>query len=909
MRRSRFRWPDDNSERLRIGRNVILVLILPGVVAVVLAIVFHLGVAGTLVSLFVGGGTLAGLYLAWETMWQADKSESKSGTADDLDRLAEIVQDQWSEEYGVRTFKDSDEPFRELTVSWSAADASLWVSWSALVKAALGPGEFEGMQPGNWALGPPGLTGFEHDLPGILEKVPTGWLIVLGGSGSGKTMLMLRTVRDLIKRRTLKSGDPVPVFVPMTSWDPDSDSLRAWLEKQLPIHYPGLGAIISRGRERKSRIAILLDEQKIVPFLDGLDELPPLSRIAAIKRLNAAFTDAKAKRPLRLVMSCRTEDYQAAVGKPEDGQNLVRAAAAIELHPLDPDKVSSYLAARGDDDPRWAGVAEKLNQPDGSDLAVALDTPLYASLASVIYNAIRPTTHGKLPDPGQLCDFTTVDSIHNHLLDDFIPSVYAEARAAQERKAADEADNEDEDEDGGENETEEPRRLSAERWLMFLADYMTNGRDKLTTSLEWWDLKGLAPRWLVPGVVGTVCGIATAVAAATGTHVGVGIGIGFGTGMLIAIAIGLLAFWMHKRWDASRVRRGRLSRRIYNDRYKRRRPGPGMTGGVIGAVIGGLAAGIAGMHHIGHQASLFSGLPEALGMAIGAGASTDFTGGLVGTMVGGFVGGYLAGVGLGLPAGLMNGLGVGLAAGLAIENVGRPTPSHQIPQWDKGIGIAGGIIIGAAIGLIAWREEGPVFGAVFGVLLAAFAAVPFGLRHKAENLDFVPSPGHALARDEQAFRLTALSAGLAAGAAGFLGGSMTSIFEVHGKASLSAVIGDGLGIGVASGLVIGLTFGFYHAASPGFRVITWWLAIQRKAPWRLKRFLREAHRLTVLRQSGATYQFRHKELQLRLAERFQEELKRRKTRVGGRAAEAGNQTAPGTASAPVAPSSPAPDMP
>lgn len=903
MRRSRFSWPSDNAETRRIGRNVVILLILSLTAAIALALVFHLGVAGTVVSLLVGGGAPAGLYMTWEGLRQAGKSESKSRTPADLDRLAEIVLKQWDEEYGVRTFKDPIQKARELTVSWSAAPASLWVSWDKLLEAALGPGKPKDVQPGNWALSPQGLTGFERELPGVLEKVPTGWLVVLGGSGSGKTMLMLRTVRDLIEHRTDGRGDPVPVFVPMTSWDPDSDSLRAWLEKQLPIHYPGLGTIVSSGGERKSRISILLDEQKIVPFLDGLDELPTLSQKAAINRLSEAFVSGTPKRPLRLVMSSRTEDYQKTLGH---GQNPVWGAAAIELHPLDRDKVSSYLAARGDDDPRWAMVAEKLSQPDGSDLATALNSPLYASLASVIYNANRPTARDTLPDPGELCGLPTVGSVRIHLLDEFIPSVYAEARAAQERKAADEAD--DEDEDGGENETEERRQLSAERWLMFLADYMTNRRDKLTTSLEWWDLKGLAPRWLVPGVVGTVCGIATAVAAGTGTHVGVGIGIGFGTGMLIAIAIGLLVFSVHKRWDASRLQRGRLSRKIYKDRYKKRRPGPGMTGGLFGAVIGALAAGVAGKYHIGHQASLFSGVPEALGMAIGAGASTDFIGGFAGTLVGAFVGGYLAGVGLGLPAGLVNGLGVGVAVALAIENVGRPTPSHRVPHWDKGIGIVGGIVVGAMIGLIAAREEGPVFGAVFGVLLAASAAVPLGLRHKDENLEFVPSPGHALARDLEAFRLTSLSAGLAAGAVGFLGGSMTSIFEVHGKANLSSVIGDGLGIGVASGLVVGLTFGFYHAASPGFRIIGWWLAIRHQAPWRLNRFLREAHRLTVLRQSGPTYQFRHKELQLRLAERFRQEQKRRKTLVGGRAAEAANQTVSGTASAPVASSAPVPDI-
>ena len=904
MGRAGFSWPSDNSVTRRIGRNVVILLILSAAATIVLSLAFRLGVAETAVSLLVGGGAPAALYMAWEGLRQAGRPEAKSATPANLDLLATVVLDQWNEEHDVRTFKDPTQKVRELTVSWSAAPESLWVPWDKLFEAALGPGKIRDVQPGNWAVGPQALTGLEHELPGILERVPTGWLVVLGGSGSGKTMLMLRTVRDLIEQRTPGSGDPVPVFVPMTSWDPESDSLRAWLEKQLPIHYPGLGTMISSGGERKSRIAFLLDEQKIVPFLDGLDELPPPSQRKAITRLSEAFVEAKPRRPLRLVMSCRIEDYAAAVA---DGRNPVWGAAAIELHPLDPDKVSSYLAARGNEDARWAAVAEMLNEGNGSDLADALSSPLYASLASVIYNSDRHLADDKLRDPRELCGLPTAEDVRIHLLDEFIPSVYSEARAAQERRAADEADDEDEDDGSAETETS---LLSAERWLMFLADYMTSGREKLTTSLEWWDLKGIAPRWLVPGVVGAVCGIATAYAAATGTHVGVGIGVGFGTGMLIAIAIGLLAFEGHKRWDARRLRDGRMTRKAYNDRYKRRRPGPGMTGGMFGAVIGGLAAGVAGKYHIGHQASLFSGLPEALGMAIGAGASTDFIGGFTGTLAGAFVGGYLAAVGLGLPAGLINGLGVGAAVALAIDKVGRPTPSNKKPYWDKVIGISGGAVIGAVIGLIAWREEGPVFGTVFGLLIAATAAVPFGLRHKDEDLRFVPSPGHALARDMKAFRRTALSAGLAAGAAGFLGGSMTSIFEVHGKASLAAVVGDGLGIGVASGLVIGLTFGFYHAASPGFRIISWWLALRGRAPWRLKRFLREAHRLTVLRQSGATYQFRHKELQLRLAERFsQQRQSRREAPAGELAAQPGDQEVPGAAPAPVAASRPAPDTP
>jgi NACHT domain len=897
-----FRGEGDDDGKRHVGRNVIALLILSVVAAVLLARIFRLSVPTTILSLIVGGGAPASLYMTWESLRQSGRPEGKPNEeVADVDRLATIVLDQWDEEYDARTYGDPAQKARELTVAWSAADPALWVSWDSLIGLARGQGAHKDMHPDRWALGPQGLTGIEHELPAILEKVPTGWLVVLGGSGSGKTMLLLRTVRDFLENGR-NPGDPVPVFVSMASWDPDNDTLRAWLEKRLAIDYPGLGAIVSRGGRKSSRIAVLLDKQQIVPVLDGLDEMPARSRVAAINRLNEAF--ALPKRPLRLVMSCTTDEYRKAAGKPEDGRHPVAAAAAIELHPLDRDKVSSYLGARGDD-PRWTALDAKLKRVDGSYLVQALNTPLYASLASAIYNAGDAVVRGKLRNPAELCDLPNGESVHNHLLDEFIPAMYAEGRKVRETPAEDEGSPEDEEELGG----GEPPWRPSERWLMFLADFLTKGRKEPTTSLEWWNLRGLAPRWLVPAAVGTVCGIATAIAAGTGTHVGVGIGIGFGTGMLIAIAIGWCVFRLHRRWDKHRVRRGRMRKSAFRNRYNKRRPGPGMAGGMIGAVLGSLAAGVAGKYHIGHEASLFSGLPEGLGMAIGAGASTDFFGGLAGTLIGAFVGGYLAAVGLGPPAGLVNGLGVGVAVALAIENVGRQAPSDKLPKWDKEIGIPGGLIIGAVIGLTAWREEGIGYGIVFGVILAVFAALPFGLRHRDEDLRSVSSPGDALTRDIQAFRLTALSAGLAAGSVGFLGGSMTSIFEVHGQAAWSSIVGDGLAIGVASGLVIGLTFGFYHAASPEFRIISWWLAVQGKAPWRFKGFLEEARKRTVLQQSGATYQFRHMELQKRLADRFQADQDRRRRRNGRAPAAEETQTSrPAESSvAPDTPVGPVPD--
>jgi len=55
-----------------------------------------------------------------------------------------------------------------------------------------------------------------------------------------------------------------------------------------------------------------------------------------------------------------------------------------------------------------------------------------------------------------------------------------------------------------------------------------------------------------------------------------------------------------------------------------------------------------------------------------------------------------------------------------------------------------------------------------------------------------------------------------------------------------------------------------------FALARCWLAIRRRLPWRLMAFLADAHEQRgVLRQAGGIYQFRHLELQRRLAQRHE----------------------------------------
>lgn len=105
----------------------------------------------------------------------------------------------------------------------------------------------------------------------------------------------------------------------------------------------------------------------------------------------------------------------------------------------------------------------------------------------------------------------------------------------------------------------------------------------------------------------------------------------------------------------------------------------------------------------------------------------------------------------------------------------------------------------------------------------------------------------------------------------------------------------GTALGGVTGAVIGVAFGLASSAGLGLAVGGWaaiaiagmalaaasitlkawptyeiarvWLALRHRLPWPLMTFLADAHRRGVLRQAGAVYQFRHIELQHRLANR------------------------------------------
>jgi hypothetical protein len=402
-----------------VGRQYLLLMVLGTVGALALTRLFDLGTAAAVATLL---PTLAPAYLAWEA-FQHDRAEAAAMDVElAADGLAQAVKTQWDDEAAIRRLND---PY-PLPVAWKAADADVIEPWFRLTELANAwPGGPPG-DSGRWSSDASRLAGAGAQIGEVFsERVPTRRLVVLGEPGSGKSMLLLQLLQDLIERRT--PGGPVPVLFSLASWDPDQP-LDDWLAEQLRRSHPALRAparAVAPGADQKADLAqALLIAGRIVPLLDGFDELPTALHAVALDSLNRSLP---AKRSL--VVASRTATYHAAVAQPAAKVRL-NGAAGIQLRPVAADQVADYLRrdADGRQTPaadRWERVIAHLGTD--SPVGQALSTPLGLFLARTIYNP-RPRARcssGARIHPDELCDFQTRAALDAHLFNAFLPAVYS----------------------------------------------------------------------------------------------------------------------------------------------------------------------------------------------------------------------------------------------------------------------------------------------------------------------------------------------------------------------------------------------------------------------------------------------------------------------------------------------------
>jgi hypothetical protein len=239
----------------------------------------------------------------------------------------------------------------------------------------------------------------------------------------------------------------------------------------------------------------------------------------------------------------------------------------------------------------------------------------------------------------------------------------------------------------------------------------------------------------------------------------------------------------------------------------------------------------------------------------------------------------LVGLGLGLWSSLLAGTGSGVAVGLGlVRRRHAHRPSRLVLRGDPFFrrrlvtGLVVGMLSVVAIvfsvlllialpggaGFAPGLGPSDVLAAVVGVALIVGLPLGLGLGlvlGLVRPADEPPAPGSSLGSDRLATLFAAAMVSVAfvlvAGIATGRGGGVASI---PGGVALGLICGVPLALGVA-------------AARPwaAYRLAHLSLAVRGRLPWRLFAFLADAHRLGVLRQAGAVYQFRHARLQDHLA--------------------------------------------
>ena len=344
-----------------------------------------------------------------------------------------------------------------------SARNSLQVRWKlASAAQSVTAGERSG-----WIRQPGG--GFEEICRVFSGRSRPQRVVFLGDAGAGKTILVTQLVKQLLVRaRELqehRGAQPtdtlIPFYVSAASWDSGGD-IVSWIGDQLARTYPQLGSEVARGAG--DRMADDWLKHRVLPIIDGLDELPNSLRVKAIADIND-------RAELPVVVTSRPQEYMDAfdaVGRSVSG------SIVLDLNPLDISEVENYLLHTTAIVPagRWDDVFIRLNNDGEDPLKDVLTNPLMLWLASRVYEA-------KSSFPGELANsscFGDRETIELHLLGEFVPAIYSHREGAHRSHWTPE---------------------QARRYLAFLAYHAERTR---SPDLAWWRLTRAVRGWRPIGV-------------------------------------------------------------------------------------------------------------------------------------------------------------------------------------------------------------------------------------------------------------------------------------------------------------------------------------------------------------------------------------------------------------------------
>jgi adenylate kinase family enzyme/tetrahydromethanopterin S-methyltransferase subunit G len=196
-----------------------------------------------------------------------------------------------------------------------------------------------------------------------------GRLLILGQPGAGKTTTQVELAEKLINQHVeIDSKYPIPVLINLSSWR--HENIVDWLVKELKSKYDLPASTSTKWLKKK----------RLLPLLDGLDELNPELQESCVEALNQYLEGDRA--PEYAVVCCRTEEYSLL-------KNKIKLNGGVQLKSLTNEQIQNYFVSC-----KKEYIWDEISN-DNQLIALA-QKPLMLSVMALTYQDILPEKWQKI---------------------------------------------------------------------------------------------------------------------------------------------------------------------------------------------------------------------------------------------------------------------------------------------------------------------------------------------------------------------------------------------------------------------------------------------------------------------------------------------------------------------------------